>query len=346
MAFSFANWFRRKSDDDLDNDIVSLLSKINADITRGFESILIKEEDKELIKELYKEIIEYIINVRKDNKLSLINDNYILEAIKINIGNYDVTSKIFNFVKAWDSNSYLPKKLKLILKNQIPDSQIEEIESMYGEYNVLKKETLKDEKNYYYVNSNDVKYRLTKAFGNLINTRRVMLQIKFLDDSRKVSKKIVDKLFSMLLEKDENGEKVNSLRIYKLRNVPVEDVVNNEYLNSIFENGLVNAGNVLEPSDTTVLLNTKLDVLRELKDNTDNFKGFILICIPNKYFDEKGLVKEETEKYLYVDSQYQMIAPYYLKMYVSLTNKRVNLYYRSEFINKQLDLPRLKTSKK
>ncbi len=344
MAFRVAKWFKWKQNEEKDSDITNLLSNINANISNGVKSVLEDENEKEAIKDLYKEIFDYLIEVKKNNSPSLINDNYILEAIKSNIGNYGVTLKIFNFVKSWDSNSYLPKNLKLILKNQIPDSQIEELEEIYGEFNVLKKDTLKDDKYYYYVNSQDVKMKLTKAFGDLAKTQNIFMQVKFIDNSRKVSKELVDKLTNTLRKRNSDGTRADSLRIIKLRNVPYTNVIDNDYLNSIFEEGLVNAGNVLSPSNTTIIIKNKLELLKELKDNTEDYNGFFLLDLPGYFFDEDDNVLPEYEKELFINVKYQVIDPNYISMLIVLKDDKVDCYYRTDFTNKDLDLPKLKAA--
>ena len=104
------------------------------------------------------------------------NSSFILNAISANACDLDNTKKIFDFVKSWDSETFLPKGIRMILRNQISDEEIKELESLYKRYNIKVKDIFKDKANYYYTSSQDFKNEITKVFGNAANTLALLLK--------------------------------------------------------------------------------------------------------------------------------------------------------------------------
>lgn len=344
MGINIAKWFKRKNTplEENTNDILYLMSKINGTTSDEVTSILVSSSNSNELKKLYKDMYEYVLNAKKNNKVSLINNRYVLEAINANIDNYDLVSKIFSFVKSWDKDAYLPKGIAVILKNQLSLQDIKDLEDLYKDFNLMKKDKLKDEKYYYYVNSKEIKNRLTEAFGNYHKSWLIMMKTRDLDNGRKISKELIAKLGNMFYKKNEEGTRLNSIRLYKVRDVNNYDVINNEYLNSSFTKGMIDSGNILYESNTTIVTKSMYDVLMALKDNDDSYSGVLVIEIPRIYFDSDGYIINEYLDKVYKDSNYQIIDNNYLSMYVALNDKRCEHYNKNEFLNKTMDLPRKK----
>jgi len=344
MGINIAKWFKRKNTlvEDNTNDILYLMSKINGTTSDDVTSILINSSNTSELKKLYKDIYKYVLIAKKEDRISLINNEYVLEVINANIDNYELINKVFNFVKSWDKDAYLPKGIAVILRNQLSLQDIKDLEDLYKDFNLMKKDKLKDDKFYYYINSREIKNRLTECFGNYHKSWLIMMKTRDLDNGRKISKELIAKLGNMFYKRNEEGTRLNSIRLYKVRNINNYDVINNEYLNNSFTKGMIDSGNILRESNTTIVTKSMYDVLMTLKDNDDSYSGVLVIEMPKIYFDSNGNIIDEYLDKVYKDSSYQIIDNNYLSMYIALNDKRCEYFVREEFINKTMDFPKMK----
>ena len=337
MRFNIVRWFKKSKDQDI-NEIEEIMKKINADISVDVVSILSKynEEEEKKLKELYQEIHNYIEeNSNNKERKSLIKNKYILDSIVTNLGNYDITKKIFEIVKNWDTSSFLPKGIKVILKSQIGDDDIVKLEDLYKEYNILKKDRVKDSKNYYYINSIQAKNLLTETFGKLEKTETNLLYIKDLDERKKINKEIISHIEELLNKVDYDGNKLNTIRLCKIRNIDNEDLHNDRLLLEIFNSGLINSGDILNESNTTTIVNRLEDALTEFKNNNDGYDGFVVLEIPNKYFKDNILLPEHEIDLYKEDTDYLTIKKDYIDSYIAINEYNFTLCTKDELIEKK-----------
>ena len=157
MKFNIFNWFRRPRDREY-SEVERFMSQINADVSDDVRSVLstLSRKEEEQLKKIYHEIFKYKkMMSQNDKKESLMNSSFILNAISANACDLDNTKKIFDFVKSWDGETFLPKGIRMILRNQISDEEIKELESLYKRYNIKVKDIFKDKANYYYTSSQE-----------------------------------------------------------------------------------------------------------------------------------------------------------------------------------------------
>ncbi len=344
MEFNIMKWFRRPKDRD-SSDVEHFMKQINADVRDEVRSILasLSTQEEEQLKKLYFEIYNYKhLMGAKPNKTSLINNKFVVDAISANACNYENTKKIFEYVKAWDNETYLPKGIRLILKNQISDEEIKELEELYKRYNVQVKNVLKDKTDYYYISSLACKNEITKRFGNASNTLSLILSSLEFDNGKKVSKDLINYLEELLEKQDVDGRLLNKIILYKIRDIDNEHAVEDDALDDMFSLGLINSGNVLEESITTKYVNNVNEALTILKTNESRYSGLVILEIPNIYLNSNNNVIEEYSDKVYVYSTYQRINPNFIKGYITNNVDKCELYTREEILNEELDMPSLK----
>ena len=339
MGWNIFSWFKVPSKRK-ESDVEEFMRQINAEVSDNVRSILsaltIDEEKK--LKELYYQVYKY----KSNNKDSLINNKFVLDAIAAYGGDYKKIEEIFEFVKNWDNQTYLPKGIRLILNNQIANEAIEELEVLYKRYNVAVKDSLKDKKNYYYVSSLMFKNEITKCFGNPVDTLSLLLKASELDNSnRTIMKEFVENIESMISKRDIDGRILNKIILYKIRDIDNEHVLEDKELEEIFTLGLVNSGNILEESVTTSYVNNIYDVVSILKTSEARYSGVIIIEIPSLYLKDKEVSYEYSDK-VYINSNYIRINPDFIKGYVAIKYDKCELYTKQEVINDELDMPDLK----
>ena len=347
MKFNIFNWFRRPRDREY-SEVERFMSQINADVSDDVRSVLstLSRKEEEQLKKLYHEIFKYKkMMSQNDKKESLMNSSFILNAISANACDLDNTKKIFDFVKSWDSETFLPKGIRMILRNQISDEEIKELESLYKRYNIKVKDIFKDKANYYYTSSQDFKNEITKVFGNAANTLALLLKADEIDNRKKVSKDLVEFFEKLLNNRDVDGRLLNKIIFCKIRNVDNDYVVEDNDLNDMFEMGLIDSGNVLKESITTKYVSNIYDVLTILKTNEARYGGVVVLEIPNIYLDKDEVIGEYSDK-VYVNSEYQRINPSFIKGYISINFDKCEFYTKEEVLNKELDMPNLKGEKK
>ncbi len=343
MKFNLRNWFSRRVKDRDYSGVESFMNQINADISSDVRSILSSlspQEEKEL-KELYLEISRYRDKYNEINKISLINNKFILGSIAVNASNCVNLRKIFDFVKCWDNETYLPKGIGLVLNKQISKERITELEDIYKKYNVSLKAAIKDKNNFYYINSLRCKEELAISFGEPTRTFALSIKIKEIDNGKKITKYLMNYLDEMLVKKDVDGRIINKILFYKIRDIDNDYVTDSVYLKKVFGEGLVDSGNVLVESNTTREINDIYEALNLLKANDRRYSGILVIEIPNIYFNKGGLLPEYRDK-VFIHSDYQMINPSYIKGYIATGIDRCELYTKKEILNQELDLPDLK----
>ena len=345
MGFNISNWFRRPKERNL-SDVEKYMMQINADISDNARSVLssLSTKEKEQLKKLYSEIYNYkqIVNANKDNKESLINNRLVLAAISANVGNYMNTRKILDFVKDWDKEAYLPKGIKLILKNQISYEETMELKELYKKYNVSLREVFNDKTTYYYANSRLFRNELTRTFGDASRTLSVMLKAREIDNRKKVSKDLVNYIDDMLNKRDVDGRLLNQVVFYKIRDIDNGYVIEDNKLFKMFSVGLVNSGNIIEEGITTYYVKDVYGALSVLKANEPRYSGIVILEIPNIYLDENNKVKDEYVDNIYVGDEYKRINPNFIRGYIATSFDKCELYTKKEVLNRELDMPDLK----
>ncbi len=349
MEFNIVKWFRRSKERDY-SDVERFMMQINANVSDDVRSILssLSSKEEEQLKTLYYEIYNYkrLIGLNKDNRESLINNEFIIASIIANAGNYENVNRIFLFVKAWDNEAYLPKGIRLILKNQISLEEIKELEELYKRYNVYLREVFKDKTNYYYANSQDFKNELTKSFGSAVKTLSVILKAREMDNRKKVSRHLVSFIEKLLNKREVDGSLLNRIILYKIRNIDNDHVVEDNDLNDMFENGLINYSNILEEGITTHYVTNIYEVLSLLKINEPRYSGIVVLEVPNVYFDKDNSILEEYYSKVYTDDEYTRINPFFVKGYIATNFDKCELYTKKEVLDEELDMPSLKTEEK
>ena len=348
MEFNIRNWFKRPKERDY-SDVELFMMQINADVSDEVRSILssLTSKEEEQLKALYSEIYNYkrVIGKKKDID-SLINNKLVLAAISANISNYNNTKKIFNFVKAWDNETYLPNGVKVVLKNQISYVEIVELEELYKKHNIYLKGVLKDKTSYYYANSRTFRNELTKAFGDASRTLSIILKAREIDNRKRVSKDLVDYIEKLLNKRDVDGRLLNEIIMYRIRNIDNDHVVEDTTLDDMFSLGLINTGNILAEGITTHYVKDIYDVLSLLKVNEPRYSGIVIMEIPNIYLDDNNNVIDEYSDKVYTNGEYIRINPDYIKGYIATNFDRCELYTRKEVLNQELDMPELKGKSK
>ncbi len=339
MGFSIVKWFKGMKRRNY-SDVEEFMKQINADVSDNVRSILssLSPEDERKLKELYYQIFKY----KNDNENSLINNKFVLDAISVNGGNYEIIKEIFEYVINWDKEVYLPKGIRRILNNQISNEAIEELEALYKKYNLVLKDRKKDKSNYYFIDSLLFKEELTKCFGNAVDTFSLILKSDEIDVGRKVGKEIISYLSEMLNKREIDGRILNKIVFYIIKDVDTDQVLDDDQINDIFSNGLINSGNVLEEGITTYFVNNEYEALTILKGWDYRYSGVIVMEIPSIYFDDsKGIISEYYDK-VYINKDYLRINPDFIKGYIAINSDNILLYTKKEIISKELDMPDLK----
>ena len=251
--------------------------------------------------------------------------------------------KIFNFVRAWDHESYIPSKgISAILKNQISFEEIKELVDLYKGYNVSLKSIFKDKTNYYYASSQTFKNELTRNFGSATMTLSAILKAREIDNRKKVSKNLIEYIEEMLNKRDVDGRLLNTIIMYKIRDIDNDYVVEDSSLNEMFSLGLMNTGNILEEGITTHYVRDMYEVLSQLKSNEPRYSGIVLLEIPNIYLDKDNQVISDYYDKVYVNDEYLRINPSFIKGYIATNYDRCELYTKKEILDEELDMPSLK----
>ena len=123
-----------------------------------------------------------------------------------------------------------------------------------------------------------------------------------------------------------------------------EHIREDDVLNSIFNNGLMNYGDlssgihskeIIPVNKTVSPIDDMLTALIYLKSSYKGSKGGVLVAIPSIYVDKEGNVIPGHEKDVYKDANYcYAIKPDFLLGYVACNDNKIEYYSQKEFDKK------------
>ena len=158
-----------------------------------------------------------------------------------------------------------------------------------------------------------------------------MVYIKDLDNRKKVSKEIISHIQELLSKKDFNGNPLSTIRLCKIRNVDNSNLDSDDLIKSIFNEGLIDSGDVITESNTTSIIKSIKDVLATFRTNDEGYSGYIILEIPSRFFQNNELKKEYEEELYKEDTSYLTIEPTYIDSYISINDRNYNLYSKEYF---------------
>ena len=183
----------------------------------------------------------------------------------------------------------------------------------------------------------DAKNELTTLFGDLEGTSSMLVYIKEIDNRRKIPKEIIEHFNELMNKLDFEGRELNSIRLCKIKNIDNDNVVNDPLIDEIFNDGLINSGDVINESNTTIIINNINDLLTAFRNDIEGYDGYLVLELPMKYFKDNQLLPEYENELYKSDTSYLTIYPDYLDSYIAINDNSFKMYTRNELLNKELD---------